>query len=131
MKSNRDWLVGLILCAGVLLCSLGGCQSLGPTPPPGTPGFVNCSDTALHQAELNLLPAVETALASASWESALLSIAAGVGGPLAMAEVSCTVQWVLSKAEASAAATSDSVEATKAANAKAWLVKYPIPAAAP
>src|SRR6185312_15350971 len=58
--------------AAVLLFALLGCSGcksvLGPVPPPGTPGFVNCSDAALHAAALNILPSVETALATASYE---------------------------------------------------------------
>ena len=108
------------------LVMLVGCGITGPVPPPGTPGIVACSDTALHDAELSILPNVETALASANWEQALLSLVAGIGGPLALQEVSCAVQWVEAQAEKSAATTSDSLQATEAAHAVAWLVKHPV-----
>lgn len=115
--------LALLLLTALCLCS---CKSLGPTPPPGTPGFVNCSDAAIHQAALGLLPAVENALATDNWEAALLTIIAQDGGPLALAEVDCAVLWVESKAEDAQATTADSLEATKAAHAKAWLVKHPV-----
>ena len=118
-------LLPLALVLGVLLCSLSGCKSLGPTPPPGTPGFVSCSETTLHQAELGILPAVETALASANWEGALLSIVAGIGGPLALAEVNCVVTYIESEAAKASTATADSIEAAKVSHAAAWLLKYP------
>ena len=104
--------------------ALAACGITGPVPPPGTPGIVNCSDTALHQAELNILPSVETALASANWEQALLTVAAGIADPLAIQEVSCVVAWVESEADKAASATADSLEATKEAHAKSWLTKY-------
>jgi hypothetical protein len=112
----------------VLLAALGlsSCSTLGPVPPPGTPGFVNCSDAALHAAALNILPSVENALATDGYEAALATIIASVGGPLALAEVECAVAWVLSKAEESAPATADSLEAAKAAHAKAWLAAHPV-----
>jgi len=109
------------------LTALSSCKTItGPVPPPGTPGFTNCSDTAVHQAALNLLPSVENALATDNWESALLTIVAGVGGPLALAEVNCAVLWVENNAALQATATADSLEATKAAHAKAWLEKHPV-----
>lgn len=107
------------------LC-LSSCRSLGPTPPPGTPGFVNCSDAAIHQAALGFLPAVENALATDNWESALLTIIAQDGGPLALAEVDCAVLWVESEAAKSAPLTADSLEATKQGHAQAWFAKHPV-----
>jgi hypothetical protein len=114
------------ICALALASLIGGCGITGPVPPPGTPGIVACSDTALHEAELSILPNVETALASANWEQALLSLVAGIGGPLALQEVSCAVQWVEAQAEKSGSVTADSLEATKAAHAIAWLAKHPV-----
>jgi hypothetical protein len=38
--------------------------------------------------------------------------------------VSCVVAWVEEEATKAAATTADSLEATKAAHAKAWLAKY-------
>jgi hypothetical protein len=117
---------GAVPPAVLLLVAIGlsSCGITGPVPPPNTPGITNCSDAALHQAELNILPAVENALASPNWESALLAIVASVGGPLALTEVSCVVAWVEEEATKAAATTADSLEATKAAHAKAWLAKY-------
>ena len=103
-----------------------------PKPPPGSPSadagpsFVNCSDAAIHQAALNILPNVENALASSSWEAALTSIIAGIGGPLAFAEVACAVQWIETEADKSATMTEDSLEAVKAAHAKSWLAAHPV-----
>lgn len=134
LKPLAASLSGTAPAALVLLAalSLSGCSHvLGPVPPPGTPGFVNCSDTALHNAEVSILPNVETALASANWEQALLSIVAGIGGPLALGEVNCVVAWVESKAETSVGAATqanseaDPLEVTKGANAAAWLKAHP------
>jgi hypothetical protein len=120
----REWCLGLALGA-VLVVS--GCPATsGPTPPPGTPGIVNCSETALHAAALNILPAVANALSTGGYEAALLSIVASVGGPLALSEVECAVAWVASQSGKSARATSDPLEATKAAHAKAWLSAHPV-----
>lgn len=116
--------------AAVLLFALLGCSGcksvLGPVPPPGTPGFVNCSDAALHAAALNILPSVETALATASYEAALATLVASVGGPLALSEVECAVAWVASEAARAEVATSDSLEAAKFARAQAWLAAHPV-----
>lgn len=113
-----------------LLLSLAGCGVTGPVPPPGTPGVANCSDTALHAAELKLLPSLESAVALANFadaESAIATIVAQeaitVGGPLALAEASCVIAWIESKAEAATTATADSIESTKVSNAKKWLAK--------
>jgi hypothetical protein len=121
MKSRFFGLAAFLLLASV------DCRTItGPAPPPGTPGFANCSDAAVHLAALNLLPSVENALATDNWESALLAIVASVGGPLALAEVDCAVLWVESKAQTNVIATADSLEATKEAHAKAWLEKHPV-----
>lgn len=109
-----------------LLLSLSGCPALGPTPPPGTPSIVACSETALHNATLNILPSVETALATGSYEAALATLIAGVGGPLALQEVECAVAWVANEAALAETATGDSIEATKAKNARAWLAAHPV-----
>lgn len=117
----------LIIVATVFaLACLGSCKSLGPTPPPNTPGFVNCSEAALHAAALTILPSVENALATSSYEAALASIIASVGGPLALAEVECAVAWVASKAAMQETATGDELEATKSAHGRAWLASHPV-----
>lgn len=120
-------IVVLTPLAVALSCS----HVLGPVPPPGTPGFVNCSDAALHEAALNVLPSVENALATDSYEAALATIIASVGGPLAVAEVECAVAWIASQAMTApdggrAPAEYDSLEATKAAHARAWLAAHPV-----
>jgi len=115
----------------LLLPFLGGATCIrtpvGPTPPADAgPSFVNCSDAALHQAALNILPAAETAIAQSNYEAAVAALIAGIGGPLAFAEVACALQWIESKAEANVTATADSLEATKAAHAKAWLAAHAV-----
>jgi len=113
----------------LLLPFLGGAMCVKtpvtPTPADAGPSFVNCSDAAIHQAALNILPNVETAISQPNYEAAIASIIAGLVGPLAFDEVACAVQWVESKAEANAV-TADSLEATKAANAKAWLAAHAV-----
>ncbi|HXU23052.1 MAG TPA: hypothetical protein VN697_03370 [Tepidiformaceae bacterium] len=109
------------------LVGLSGCKSvLGPVPPPNTPGFVNCSEAALHAAALNILPSAETAIAQANYEAAVAALIAGIGGPLAFAEVACALQWIASKAALQETATGDPLEATKAAHARAWLAAHPV-----
>jgi hypothetical protein len=125
VKTVRDVLICVL--AACALATLGSCKSvLGPTPPPNTPGFVNCSEAAIHAEALNLLPAVENALAGGSWEADLLALAASAGGPLALAEVDCAIAWVEDKAATMATATADSLEATKVAHAQAWFAKHPV-----
>jgi hypothetical protein len=115
----------------VALTAISSCKTItGPVPPPGTPGLANCSDATMHDAELRLLPSLENAVALANFadvEGAVAQIVAteaiSVGGPLALAEASCVIAWIESKAEAVAGVTADSLEARKAANAKTWLAK--------
>ena len=105
------------------------CKNIpGPIVPPGDagPSFVNCSDAALHQAVLNILPAAETAIAQADYEAAVAALIAGIGGPLAFDEVACAIQWIASKAALQETATGDTLEATKAAHARAWLAAHPV-----
>lgn len=117
----------LLAAVGVcLLLSLAGCKTLGPTPPPGTPGFVNCSEAALHAAALNILPSAETAIAAVNYEAAVAALIAGIGGPLAFAEVACALQWIANEAALQETATGDPLEALKAANARAWLAAHPV-----
>ena len=112
----------------LLIAALGcnGCKLFGPTPPPNTPGFVNCSDAALHAAALNILPSVETALATDSYEAALATLVASLAGPLALSEVECAVAWVANQAAMREQATGDPVEATKETHALAWLRAHPV-----
>lgn len=107
------------------LPALMGATCIKPPPitPPADGGtFTDCSDAALHNAIQTLIPDVETALASGNWDTALAVLISNTAGPLAVAEVTCAVEYVLAKAEAAAAPPqSDSLNATKAAHAKAWL----------
>lgn len=125
MKSR---IVGLLV-----FVALANCKTIsGPVPPPGTPGVVNCLDTAVHNAALGFLPAVENALATDNWEAALATIVAQDGGPLALAAVECAVAWIVSKAETNTAMASvDPLEVTKEAHGKAWLSKQGVQFATP
>lgn len=120
--------IALLFLALPLLGASTCLHTNGPTPPAdGGVTFVNCSEAAIHQAALNILPSVETAIASANWEQALAAIIAGIGGPLAFAEVACAVAWIETKAEsAGTMATKDPLEATKAAHARAWLSAHSV-----
>jgi len=119
--------VGLAILGAILLGSLDCAHTSGtPTPPATDAGIVNCSEAALHAAALDILPAVENALASPTYAAALLVVIASVGGPLALAEVECAVAWVANQSAKSALATSDPLEAAKAAHARAWLVDHPV-----
>jgi hypothetical protein len=123
------FLLRLLAAAAVVvfLASAGGCKAtLGPTPPPNTPGFVNCSDAALHAAALNILPSAETAIAQANYEAAVAALIAGIGGPLALAEVACALQWIANEAALQETATGDPLEALKAEHARAWLAAHPV-----
>lgn len=117
----------LTALAIVALLSLTGCKSvLGPTPPPNTPGFVNCSETALHAATLNILPSAETAIAQPDYEAAVAALIAGIGGPLAFAEVACALQWIANEAALQETATGDPLEVLKSTHARAWLAAHPV-----
>lgn len=113
----------LLLLAAIPLLGGATCSKPGPVMPPGDagPSFVNCSDAAIHQAALNILPDVENALAVDGYAAKLKTLIASLAGPLALSEVECAVAWVENNAALQATATADSLEATKAAHAKAWL----------
>jgi len=120
-----------IVVLAPLALALSCSHVLGPVPPPGTPGFVNCSETALHEAALNVLPSVENALATASYEQAIATLIASEVGPLAVEEVECAVAWIAAQAETApdggrAPAEYDPLEATKASHARAWLAAHPV-----
>lgn len=119
----------LLVLASPLLFGGATCKNApGPIVPPGDagPSFVNCSEAALHQAVLNILPSAETAIAQANYEAAVAALIAGIGGPLAFDEVACAIQWIASKAALQETATGDTLEATKAAHARAWLAAHPV-----
>jgi hypothetical protein len=119
----------VVLLGAALACGGATCRTVGPVPPGGT--LTDCSDAALHQAEIALIPQVENALALADYSSvtdALGSIVAGltatVGAPLALAEVTCVVDWVVSEAEKAKTQTADSLEASKAAFGSRWVTEH-------
>ncbi len=85
--------------------------------------FVDCSDAALHNAALKLLPAVETGLATGNLEAALATVGVSLGAPLVVDEVSCAVAWVVARVSHSEAA--DPIENTKLVNGTAWLASRP------
>jgi hypothetical protein len=122
------------ILAGICVLSL-GCWLTKPPPvspnvPDGgfadaSPGsvFVDCSDAALHNAALKLLPAVETGLATGNLEAALATVGVSLGAPLVVDEVSCAVAWVVARVSHSEAA--DPIENTKLTHGTAWLASHP------
>jgi hypothetical protein len=119
------------LLALFLACSGATCKQPGPVPPGDAGTLTDCSDAALHQAEISLIPQVENALALADYGSvtgALGSIVAGlaatVGAPLALAEVTCVVDWVVAQAEKAKAQTADTLEASKASFGARWVSEH-------
>lgn len=117
-----------LVCALSLGCWLTKPPPVNPTPPDG--GFADasaatvakdCTETALHNAWVKLIPSIETAMATGSIQAAVATEAAIVGIPLATAEFICGVQYLVSVAEGRFAETNDRLERTKATNGKAWL----------
>lgn len=79
--------------------------------------FVDCSDAALHATEMQILPAIETALATQDYAGSLAILV----GKYGLAEVACGVQWVIDKAHGQYLATGDTLEMAKANNGRVWL----------
>jgi hypothetical protein len=118
--------------------ALSGCwltkpPPVSPTPPDGgfpdaSAGqtFVDCSEDALHKAWVSLLPDLETAVALGlpSVDGVVASIAATAGVPLAIAEVKCGLQYLVSRITHSQQVAPDKLEAKKLANAQAWLAQH-------
>src|SRR6185312_14313298 len=82
-------------------CWLTKPQPISPTVPDGgyadaSAGqtFVNCSEAAVHDVVLGILPAVETALATQDYVGALAVLV----GEYTLAEVACAVSWAGQKA---------------------------------
>lgn len=137
MKPIAKWVFPRVLAAAaVCLLALGSGGStcirapVGPTPPADGGTVTDCSDAALHQAELDALPAIESAAAEADFssvEAAAASVVANLaikeGLPLAGAEATCLFQWV-EKQAASLSADDKEVEGLKLSNAQQWLAKH-------
>lgn len=84
--------------------------------------FVDCSEAAVHAVVLNILPAVETALATQDYVGALAVLV----GKYSLAEVACAVSWVGQKAHGMAMTTSDAIETDKEQRARLWLQSHPV-----
>lgn len=89
--------------------------------------FVDCSESALHAAWVNLLPDLETAVVAGigSVDAVVAQVAATAGLPLALAEVKCGLQYLVDRITHSQQVAPDRIEATKLANAQAWLRANP------
>ena len=84
--------------------------------------YEDCAASGLHTAWVNLLPSIETAMATGNIQAALLTEAATVGMPLAVAEFVCGVQYLVNKYLAEKPLyAADSLTATKIANGQRWL----------
>ena len=117
------------ICALSFGCWLTKPQPITPTVPDGgyadaSAGqtFVNCSEAAVHDVVLGLLPAVETALATQDYAGALAVLV----GKYTLAEVACAVSWVGQKAHGMAMTTNDAIEADKEQRAHLWLQSHPV-----
>lgn len=128
--------------AGVLAfaCALSAGCWLFNSPPPISPtvpdggfadatagqAFVDCSEAALHRAWISLLPDIETAVAlgPGSVDGVVATVAATVGVPLAVAEVTCGLQYLVARITHSQQTSPDPLEAKKLANAQAWLAAH-------
>lgn len=121
----------VLVLAVALTCGGATCRQPGPVPPAEAGTLVDCSDAALHAAELKIIPDVENALALGNYASvtaALASIVASLavtdGAPLALAEATCVVDWLVAKLEAAKAQTADPLEASKAAFGARWVSEH-------
>lgn len=110
-------------------------------PPPVTPtvpdgGFADasagqtfkgCSDAALHAAWVGLLPDIETAVATSpgAVDVIVAQVAITAGVPLAVAEVTCGLQYLVDRITHSEQTAPDRIEEAKLANAQAWLAAHP------
>lgn len=126
--------LALFVTLGSFGCWLTKPQPISPTVPDGgfadaSAGqtFVDCSEAALHDAWVSLLPDIETAAAvsPASIQAVIATVAATAGMPLALAEGRCALQYLVDRITHSQKTAPDSLEATKLANAQAWLAAHP------
>lgn len=89
--------------------------------------FVDCSDDAIHQAAINLLPTIETGLATGNLDAALVAAGVNLGAPFVMAEVACGIHYLISRITHSQEVAPDGLEAKKLVNGQAWLASHPVP----
>ena len=97
-----------------------------PLPPTGQPGvtgaLVDCSEAAVHQVAVNVMPDVATALSGGDWEASLTALAIKVGEDA----VACAVQHIASSAlHDRQASPSDDIASRRYENGTAWLKKHP------
>lgn len=120
-----------VLSAG---CWLTKPQPISPTVPDGgfadaSAGqtFVDCSEASLHKAWISILPDVETAVAlgGPSIDAVVAQVAVTTGVPLAVAEVTCGLQYLVARITHSQQTSPDPLEQAKLANAQAWLAAHP------
>lgn len=124
-------LIVALTAASVALVTDGCAHLPGPVPPADAGTVTDCSDAALHQAEISIEPDVANAVALGDYagvEAAMASIVAQltvtVGAPLALAEATCAVDWIVAEAEKLQTATADSLAAMKVANGRRWVVEH-------
>lgn len=122
-------LLATVVSLGSFGCWLTKPPPVSPTVPDGgfpdaSAGqtFVDCSLSAVHATELQILPSIETALATADYAVELAKLVSQFG----LAEVECGVQWVVDKASGMAAKTFDAVEEDKAQRGRLWLAAHPV-----
>lgn len=135
-----DWPRSSAGAALALVCTLSlGCwltkpPPISPTVPDGgfpdasaATTFKDCSEASLYSAWTSLLPDFETALATGPGgvDAVVATVAATVGLPLALAEARCGLQYLVDRITHSQQVAPDKLEATKLANAQAWLAAHP------
>ena len=127
-------LLVLMALTGTASCWLTKPPPVSPAAPDGGfadasagQAFKDCSDVALHAAWLGLLPDIETAVATsgAAVDAIVAQVAATAGIPLAVAEVTCGLHYLVDRITHSQQVAPDSLEAKKLANAQAWLAAHP------
>lgn len=123
-----------VATGGSFGCWLTKPAPISPTVPDG--GFADasagqtwkdCNEDALHKAWVSVLPDIETAVATSAGavDAIVAQVAATAGVPLAVAEVKCGLQYLVDRITHSQQTAPDSLEATKLANAQAWLAAHP------
>jgi len=122
-----------LLFVGAL--GLTSCSKLPPSIKTAIDVAKNCSVEAVQAAGVDLIPDVETALASGQWEAELLKLVAdfvSAGVACGLEAVNSSVTRVGSMAAADAQiARMDALASMKAEHAKAWLAKHPNPTVPP
>ena len=95
------------------------CPPAGPGPSPVTVAET-CAVKATHDVALNIIGDVQTALATGSYEAALIDLVARWG----MDAIKCAVSEVTNQASIKAAGTNDPVLLTVSAHGHAWLASH-------